>query len=101
MAYPRGFQPPGLNAETTNLPQVSESHVGFAKPDFLSPVMIHFDIDASNGRFGACYGLAGSSNIVPVLVGDFDEDEHNLVPLIKVSAAPTNRQKIGSSMLKL
>lgn len=56
MAYPRMFWPLGCNPDTMNAPQISERHYGFSNPDSVSPVLVHFDIDALNSESLLAFG---------------------------------------------
>ncbi|KAK4159072.1 hypothetical protein QBC43DRAFT_362721 [Cladorrhinum sp. PSN259] len=70
MAYPNAFQPVGSDPRTEHIPSISEMSSGLPELDSRSKSsrLIHFDLEPLN-----------------VLVGDFDQDEHNILPLIKIS----------------
>jgi len=69
MAYPKAFQPVGSDPRTERIQPVTETSRGLPLLDSNSKSnrLIHFDLESLN-----------------VLVGDFDPDENNIVPLIKV-----------------
>ncbi|KAK4132684.1 kinase-like protein [Trichocladium antarcticum] len=68
MAYPNAFQPVGSNPRTDDISQVSETCYGLPLRGGFEDTIVHFDIDPLN-----------------ILVGDFDQGDHNLVPVIKVA----------------
>ncbi|KAK3997936.1 kinase-like domain-containing protein [Cladorrhinum sp. PSN332] len=70
MAYPNSFQPVGSDPRTEHIPPISETSRGLPVLDSRSRMqrIIHFDLEPLN-----------------ILVDGFDQDEHNIVPLIKVS----------------
>ncbi|KAK3312779.1 hypothetical protein B0H66DRAFT_504724, partial [Apodospora peruviana] len=70
LAYPHAFQPPGSNPQTDVIAQVSETSAGLPVLTSYCPheTIIHFDIDPLN-----------------ILVGDFDSNEHNISPIIKLA----------------
>ncbi|KAK0660139.1 hypothetical protein QBC41DRAFT_41867 [Cercophora samala] len=70
MAYPEAFMPWDVDPSKVQIPEVTETSRGL-KP--LEPyddrdTLVHFDIDPLN-----------------ILVSNFDENEHNLAPLIKIA----------------
>lgn len=68
MAYPRAWAGAQADPEHENVPQIRESYQGRHAPDFVKSTLVHFDLDPKN-----------------VLVGDFDEDEHKEVPVVKIA----------------
>ncbi|KAK4222364.1 kinase-like domain-containing protein [Podospora fimiseda] len=70
MAYPTAFHPLNTDPRTEHVPTISETCRGLPVLDSTShrDRIIHFDLEPLN-----------------ILVGNFDQDEHNVVPLIKVS----------------
>jgi predicted RNA-binding Zn ribbon-like protein len=88
MAYPGAFQPAGSDPRTENLPQISENCTGF--PALTShcrrETVLHFDIDPLNSGYPHSCDM-NMADSAAVLVGGFDEHEHNVVPILKVGEA--------------
>ncbi|KAK4203431.1 hypothetical protein QBC40DRAFT_167067 [Triangularia verruculosa] len=70
MAYPEAFMPWNVDPSKVQVPEVTETSRGLKPLDPYDErdTMVHFDIDPLN-----------------ILVDAFDENEHNLAPLVKIA----------------
>jgi serine/threonine protein kinase len=68
MAYPGMWHKLGEDPEHHNIPQRTASFHDLWDPDPVNNTMVHFDLDTKN-----------------ILIGDFDEDEHSIIPVMKIA----------------
>jgi hypothetical protein len=70
MAFPGEWAWPGENPERERIPQRTEWFDGLMQMrlNTVNNTMVHFDLDPLN-----------------ILVGDFDDHEHNIVPVVKIA----------------